>query len=234
MIFIDTGKTTEEWMGNWLEKKITSGFNRKDIYISTKVNPAGIGGSTGKPHAFELKTTLQSCKDSIARLKCGYIDLYHLHWPTRNVSLWGSGSQTNINSSQKNKTSGDRDEFIAQVKTIKALLDEGLIKYWALSNENAYGVTMFCMICDELGVPRPIALQNDFSVLNRTYECDTLEACYRFGIVGLPYGVLAGGTLSGKYFDSSKYAKMDEGVRKLSECRHRKKTVSCNFAKVLY
>ena len=34
-----------------------------------------------------------------------------------------------------------------------------------------------------------------------------------------------GGTLTGKYLTASKYAKMDEGVRDLSECRHRKKDV---------
>lgn len=75
---------------------------------------------------------------------------------------------------------------------MKKLFDMKLIKHWGLSNENAYGVTMFCTTCDRLGVPRPVSLQNDYSVLNRLYEGDVLEACYRFGIVGLPYGCLAG------------------------------------------
>lgn len=40
---------------------------------------------------------------------------------------------------------------------------------------------------------------------SRTYECDMWEACYRFGVVGLPYGALAGGVLTGKYLDGTKY-----------------------------
>lgn len=32
------------------------------------------------------------------------------------------------------------------------------------------------------------------------------EAAYRFGVVGLPYGTLCGGVLTGKYFDGSKWS----------------------------
>merc|ERR1712176_168370 len=115
---------------------------------------------------------------------------------------------------------GAPEVFEAQVKAVKVLLDKGLIKYWGLSNENAYGITMFCMACDKLGVPRPVSNQNDFSLLNRTYEGDTWEAAYRFGVVGLPYGVLSGGTLSGKYCSDSKYADIDP-ERPLSKCRQK-------------
>jgi hypothetical protein len=78
------------------------------------------------------------------------------------------------------------------VLSIKALFDAGLIKHWGVSNENAYGITMFCVTCDKLGVPRPVSCQNDFSLCDRMYENDTAEAAYRFGVVGLPYGTLAG------------------------------------------
>jgi aryl-alcohol dehydrogenase-like predicted oxidoreductase len=98
------------------------------------------------------------------------------------------------------------DVFERQVLAIKNLIDKGLIKHWGLSNENAYGITMFCVAADKLGVPRPVSCQNDFSMLNRTYEQDAYEAAYRFGVVGLPYGILAGGVLTGKYLSGSKYA----------------------------
>eukprot|EP00854_Cymbomonas_tetramitiformis_P030842 gene30842-38653_t len=108
-----------------------------------------------------------------------------------------------------------------KVLAIKQLLDKGLIKHWGLSNENAYGITMFCITCDRLGVPRPVSCQNDFSLVDRIYESDTAEAAYRFGVVGLPYGPLAGGVLTGKYFDKSKYSKADAD-RPVEECRMRK------------
>jgi len=58
---------------------------------------------------------------------------------------------------------------------------------------------MFCLAADKLGVPRPVCIQNDFSVNERQFEGDVAEACHHFGVVGLPYGALAGGTLTAKY-----------------------------------
>ena len=37
------------------------------------------------------------------------------------------------------------------------------------------------------------------SLNERSFEGDVAEACHHFGVVGLPYGVLSGGTLTGKY-----------------------------------
>lgn len=90
------------------------------------------------------------------------------------------------------------------MKSIKELFDAKLIKHWGVSNENGFGITMLCTTCVRLGCPLPVSCQNDFSILNQTYEEDTYEAAYRFGIVGLPYGTLCGGTLTGKYFDKTK------------------------------
>ena len=42
-----------------------------------------------------------------------------------------------------------------------------------------YGLTMFCLACDRLGVPRPVCVQNDFSMNNRVYEGDLLEAAHQ-------------------------------------------------------
>jgi aryl-alcohol dehydrogenase-like predicted oxidoreductase len=228
------GKTTEEWMGNWLAKRTKEGsIDRKKLYIASKINPSGIGtppmtgDSKVGTHAYEEEILLHACKASIQRLQCGYLDLYQLHWPCRDTSVFGVA---NFYPEGKNGSrpmpfvagQGGAESFERQVKGIKRLFDEGLIKHWGLSNENAYGITMFCMACDKLGVPRPVSNQNDFSLLNRTYEGDTWEAAYRFGVVGLPYGVLSGGTLSGKYLPESKYANTDPD-RPLTKCRHNSK-----------
>ena len=52
------------------------------------------------------------------------------------------------------------DLFERQVAAVKRLLDKGLIKHWGLSNENAFGISMFCVAADKLGVPRPVSCQN--------------------------------------------------------------------------
>ena len=71
------------------------------------------------------------------------------------------------------------------------------MRAWGLSNENAYGVLALCHEADRQGVRRPVALQNELSVLNRHFETDSLaEACWRLGLRLVAYSPLAGGALS--------------------------------------
>lgn len=89
------GKTTEAWIGKWLAERVGQGtLKRNDIYIATKCNPMGIGGAEGdpKPHGFEADVLERSCRASIERMQCGYIDLYQLHWPSRDVPIFGCAS----------------------------------------------------------------------------------------------------------------------------------------------
>ncbi|CAJ1413620.1 unnamed protein product, partial [Effrenium voratum] len=88
------GKVTEQWIGNWLQKALADGkVQREKFYIATKANPSNLGapdlpGRT-KPHGLDAESLMASCKASIERLKCKYIDMYYLHWPTRNVPIFG-------------------------------------------------------------------------------------------------------------------------------------------------
>lgn len=222
------GATTEKWIGNWLEKRTAEGsLDRSKLYIATKCNAGGMGtpplpGREIGPHDYDEQMLTHSCKSSLERLKCGYIDLYQLHWPSRDVPVFGG---THFFPEGKNRpvafaSHGEPEAFERQVLAIKKLFDAGYIKNWGLSNETAYGITMFCVTADRLGVPRPVSCQNDFSLLDRLYEGEAWEAAYRFGVVGLPFGPLAGGVLTGKYHPSGKYAAVDKD-RPLSECRHR-------------
>ena len=54
-------------------------------------------------------------------------------------------------------------------------------------------------VAAELGVPRFVNAQNDFSLLNRSVEDDVLPVCERLGVVLMPYFPLASGVLTGKY-----------------------------------
>lgn len=219
------GKTTEQWIGNWLHQRTSAGsLNRDKIYLATKCNPAGIGASLpdreGKPHSYDKEMLLSSCKASIERLQCGYIDLYYLHWPSRDSAIFGGKVAYEPGGKSREGSYNDEgtiDIFESQVRSVKELFDQGLIRHWGLSNENAFGITTFCLICDKLGCPRPVCVQNDFSLLNRGFEVDVAEACHRLGIVGIPYGALAGGTLTGKYYNPERYA-LDG---KLANARHK-------------
>mmetsp|Transcript_688 Transcript_688/g.2181 ORF Transcript_688/g.2181 Transcript_688/m.2181 type:complete len:412 (-) Transcript_688:167-1402(-) len=229
------GKTTEEWMGRWLSDRTAKGnFKREDIYLATKVNPSMLGGQpegeAPTPHGYEADIVERSCRQSIARLQCEYIDLYQLHWPSRDTPIFGCGffypgeGKNRPMPAATPLKAGDAgvELFERQVAAVKKLFDLKLIKHWGLSNENAFGITMFCMAADKLGCPRPVSCQNDFSMLNRTYEADTWEAAYRFGVVGMPYGVLAAGVLTGKYHEGTQWNKKAEADRPVAECRMRK------------
>ena len=216
------GKTTETWIGNWLTRRIDEGtVKREDLYFATKCNPLGTGGTVGKPgkwkkHAFDADRLRASCEASLSRLQCDYIDLYMLHFPSRmggEAFGWANWKEGRYDAARTSL--GEEGEFEEQVRAVKGLFDANLIRHWGLSNETAYGVTMFCLTCDRLGVPRPVSVQNDFNFNNRTYETSTAEACHHLGVVGMPYGALGGGALTGKYQDA-RYA----GDRPLELARH--------------
>ena len=95
--------------------------------------------------------------------------------------------------------------FDAVVATIGALIAEGKVRHWGVSNETTYGLCQLHAACVRLGVPPPVSIQNDFSLCFRTFESELAEACSpRHLNVGLlAYGVLNGGALSGKYLDGT-------------------------------
>lgn len=61
--------------------------------------------------------------------------------------------------------------------------------------------SMYCMVADALGVERPVCIQNSFSLIHRSFEGELAEACSprHFDLPLLPWSVLAGGALTGKY-----------------------------------
>jgi aryl-alcohol dehydrogenase-like predicted oxidoreductase len=218
---------TERILGKWLGKKTPQ--QRGELVIATKL--AGPSGRTFLLDSREatLKAPVPSPEPelthgeaqmvravdaSLVRLQTTYIDLYQLHWPSRPVPLWGASEYT-LAMSQGLHPMRDHKKFPASqgqpfeemVRGLGKLLASGKIKAWGLSNETAFGVTMFCETCKRLGVALPVSIQNDFSVLDRRFEVETLEACAQYGVQLLPYGPLCGGMLTGKYLGAPANAK---------------------------
>ena len=163
------GKLTEVWIGNWLAKRVAAGTTaRKDVYMATKCNAAMIGGNPEgeeqQHHGYEVDILERSCRASIERLQCEYIDLYQLHFPSRDTPIFGCASFYPGTKDNPNRPFAATDElpphvpgyevFERQVLAIKTLFDKGLIKHWGLSNENAYGLTM---LTTPTPTPAPIA-----------------------------------------------------------------------------
>jgi aryl-alcohol dehydrogenase-like predicted oxidoreductase len=85
------------------------------------------------------------------------------------------------------------------------LIKEGKVRHWALSNETPYGVMCHVAAADAAGIPRPVALQQSYSLIHRQAEGGLAELCSpsTLGLGILPYSALAGGVLTGSVLVAS-------------------------------
>jgi len=197
---------TEEIIGTWIAKNTDL---RSQIIVATKVsgfnpNSETIGNRTVPPSApadgrLDAASIRAACEASLRRLQTPYIDLYQLHWPDRYAPIFGT---TQYNP-EKERDSVPIKETVA---ALGKLIAEGKIKHYGLSNETPFGVCEFCREADALGVPRPVSIQNSFSLVHRAFEDALAECCApsHFNIGLLPWSPLAGGALSGKYQGGAK------------------------------
>jgi aryl-alcohol dehydrogenase-like predicted oxidoreductase len=207
--------TTEEIIGNWLAKNVEL---RKELVVATKVSGYQAKSETagnrtvpaGAPCAARLdkQSIFQACDASLRRLRTDYIDLYQVHWPDRYLPIGAfTGSTEYIQSKERSDSVPIRETVEALGELIKA----GKIRHYGLSNESTFGVCEFVRAADELGVPRPVSIQNSFCLLHRQFDTEVAEACSKsnYNILLLPWTPLAGGALSGKYLDGAR----PEGAR---------------------
>ena len=84
-------------------------------------------------------------------------------------------------------------------QTFHELIGTGKVRHWAVSNFSAAQLSDLLSVCDKNGWSRPVAIQPTYSLLNRSIESDLLPLCVREQIAVIPYRVLEGGLLTGKY-----------------------------------
>lgn len=117
----------------------------------------------------------RECDRSLQRLATDHIDLYYMHKPDENTPIAES------------------------IEAFAELIRVGKIRHWGLSNFDAGQVREVLVVCEEEGWPRPVVHQPSYSLLNRGIETDLLPLCQDEGIGVVPYQVLQGGLLTGKY-----------------------------------
>ena len=185
---VDRAGTTEEYIGRWFEKNPEL---RSEIILSTKV--------TGRPrNRLDRESVIAACDASLHRLKTDYIDLYHIHCPDRYTPNFG---QRVYDPTMEH----DNVPIKETVAALGELITTGKIRHYGLSNETTFGVCEYVRAADELGVPRPVSIQNSLCLLDRTFETELAEACApnQYNISLLPYSPLAGGALSDKYLHNN-------------------------------
>jgi len=112
---------------------------------------------------------------SLQRLETDYVDIYYLHRPDPAVP--------------------PADILGALEEAIRA----GKVRHFGISNYSAEQTRALLHAADNNHLPRPVACQPHFSLLHREPEEDLLPLCAREGIGVVPYRVMEGGLLTGKY-----------------------------------
>ncbi len=185
----ETQGRTEEYVGHWLKTK-----QRDKIIVATKVaGPSrGFGWIRGGPAALDCANITAAINASLKRLHTDYVDLFQLHWPDRNVPMFGK-----IDYDPKlEKTTVSIEE---QLNVLTELVRSGKVRHIGISNETAWGVAEFLKVAERLGLQRIVSIQNPYNLINRAFEIGLHEMCYREQIGLLAYSPLAFGLLSGKY-----------------------------------
>lgn len=196
---------TEEILGEWLAS--IGPARRDELVIATKVcgyfPDSAVAANRKTPPLTErpfptcrldAASVREATDASLRRLRTDRIDLMQIHWPDRYVPVFG---QTTFRHENK------RDDSVPIEETASALrdlIDEGKIRYVGLSNESTLGVCEWVAAAEKYGIrDRLVSIQNSYNLLDRRFDGELAEACDRHGLGLLPWSVLAGGLLSGKY-----------------------------------
>jgi aryl-alcohol dehydrogenase-like predicted oxidoreductase len=184
---------TETFLGNWLARR-----SRDGLVIASKVAGPGRRDWIRNGRTDLSREVIAEAVDtSLARLKIDTIDLYQIHWPQRNVPMFGA---TAFDPAKEKGGPPIRE----QVEGMARLIEAGKIRHYGLSNETAWGVCEFRRAARELGVPGPVTIQNSYSLVSRNVDNDLAEVLFREGMSLLAYSPLGGGILTGKYLNGAK------------------------------
>lgn len=187
----ETYGASERIVGRWFATRPGA---RDRVVLATKIaGPARHadwirGGSVNLTPA-EIRA---ACDASLARLHTDVIDLYQIHWPNRNVPMFGP-----LYFDPKNDR--DHTSIHDQLAALALLVQEGKVRYVGLSNETPWGLAEFVRVAEAHGLPRVATVQNPYTLVNRVVDNGLDEVMHRLGVSLLAYSPLAFGLLTGKY-----------------------------------
>jgi aryl-alcohol dehydrogenase-like predicted oxidoreductase len=142
---------------------------RDDFIIATKV-----GKFPGLDN-LRAETIRKGADESLKRLGVETIDLYYAH-------------------------SDDPDTPLAEtLGAFGELIEAGKVRHIAASNYSGARLTEALEIAEREGLPRYVALQPHYNLMERDYESDQMAVCEREDIACFPFYALAKGFLTGKY-----------------------------------
>ncbi len=185
---------SEVVIGNWLKER----GNRKDVILASKV---AIGQNissrdVGRPPTYTKKKIREAIEGSLKRLQTDFLDLYQVHWPERNTNYFG---QRGYDHDPKDSST----DILETLAALDELVEEGLVKNVGVSNETPWGLQRYMRGADK-GQVKIRSIQNQYSLLNRTFELGLAEMSIKENIGLLAYSALNMGVLTGKYLDGAR------------------------------
>lgn len=196
----ETFTRTETMIGHWLKNQA-----RDKIILGSKVagRNRGLGWIRNGDDTLTRANIRSAIHDSLKRLQTDYIDLYQLHWPERNVPLFG---QYQFDPKLEQDAEGQQKAWVSihtQLEALAELIAEGKVRAIGLSNEQPWGIMEFLRISKAYNLPRVATLQNAYHLMNRSIDFGISEILYRENVSLLAYSPLAFGHLTGKYVDNA-------------------------------
>jgi aryl-alcohol dehydrogenase-like predicted oxidoreductase len=121
------------------------------------------------------KNIYRALEGSLRRLKTDYVDLYWLH-------AWDTVTPV--------------EEVVS---TMNDLVRAGKIRHYGFSDTPAWYVARAQTLAQKEGKEPLVALQLEYSLVERTIEREHVPAAQELGLAVCPWSPLAGGLLTGKY-----------------------------------
>jgi aryl-alcohol dehydrogenase-like predicted oxidoreductase len=143
--------------------------NRDQVVIATKV------GKLAGLDNLRPETIRKAADDSLRRLGIDEIDLYYSHEDHQDTPL---------------------PEVLG---AFGELIEAGKVRHIGASNYSGGRLTEALEVADREGLPRFVAVQPHYNLMERGYETDEMPVCEREDLACFPFWALAKGFLTGKY-----------------------------------
>jgi len=172
--FLDTANlykngTSEKIIGEYL-----ASHDREYFVVATKYS---LKDNLTNPNASgnNRKNMMRSVEESLRRLKTDFIDLFYLH-------IWD-----------------DLTPIDEVLRGMDDLVRQGKVNYVAISDTPAWVIAKGNTMAELMGWSQMVALQVEYSLIQRTPERELIPMAKHFGMTVTPWAPLGGGTLTGKY-----------------------------------
>ena len=173
--FIDTADVYSEGVSEEITGRAmkNSGKARSDVVLATKV--FGTVGPGRNDLGASRGHIMDGVKASLKRLGTDYIDLYQIH---------GTDPITPVEET---------------VRAMEDLVRQGHVRYWGISNWQAWRIAKAIGISDKHNWAKPVTLQAYYTIAGRDLERDIVPLLNEEKLGLMVWSPLAGGFLSGKY-----------------------------------